>query len=140
MKTLAITVILLSISFTLSSQSIKIDSNGDTIICFNLNESKFLMKTINSAHYFRIQDSLCEAQNSLKDSVITHDKIIQNGFSMLVKNKDEIISLEQYKVTKLTEQSKKDTRAIRRQKLYKWVAISAGSILSGYLALRTVFH
>ena len=110
----------------------------DTTICFSLNQGRYLLKQV-----YRVQEcdtlySICNAQNSIKDNIINEQqanvgalkKVILNQNTLIAINKDLINSMEQ----KISD-AKKDTK---KQKVYKWLAITGGVVLSGYLGYKYV--
>lgn len=119
-------------SFPVYSQKTILDKK-DTLICFTVSQSKFLLKE----HYRTIMvdslNSICEAQLSICDSIRANDQIIYNNQVLMIQNKIEVIQVKDYEIGKLHETINDQKKTIRRQKTYKWLSIIGGGVLSGFL-------
>lgn len=108
-------------------------SEKDTVICFTVPQSKFLLKKYYQAEELLILDSICEAQLvNFKGVSSSNERIIKNQ-SLLLKNKDEELRLKELEMGGLNELISDKDKEINKQKLYKWVAIVSGILLSSYL-------
>lgn len=94
-------------------------NNKDTIICFSVSQSKFLLKEHYRAEKFSILDSLSTIQLMLCDSIKKENNEIKERYKFLLTNKKEEIQLREYQIQKLNEQVKQLNRKVNRQKFYK---------------------
>lgn len=127
-----LTLLTLSASLTAYSQKTILDK-GDTLICFTVKQSKFLLKEHYRAEECDTLKSICEAQSQLKDSVIKSDKKIQNDLSLVIKNKDSEIALQDLVIDDLRKKILLEQKATRRQKFYKWLSITGGCVATGFV-------
>lgn len=110
-------------------------SDKDTIICFTIPQSKYLLKKYYQAEELLILDSICEAQlSSFKAISNSNERIIKNQ-SLVLKNKDEEVRLKELEIGGLNELISDKDKEINKQKTYKWIAIVSGLLFSSYLII-----
>jgi len=105
-------------------------NNGDTLICFSVNQAKFLAKEHYKAETYFKADSICKEQIILKDRQVKmyikiEDKLqgVINNQSSIIKFKDE--ELSQCKI--ILNNSKSE---IKKQKRLKIISIIVGGGLN----------
>jgi hypothetical protein len=129
---------LLLITLATFSQTIILNKGGDTLTCLSQPQVKFLLKEHYGKIMYKSLDSICEAQRSISDSLITSkNKDIQSQ-SMIIINQKEIISLRDHETIDLKLSLASEQKRVRIQKVYKWIAIGAGGALSGYLGFKYI--
>lgn len=109
-------------------------SEKDTVICFTIPQSKYLLKKYYQAEELLILDSICEAQLSVfKDISSSNERVIKNQ-SLVLKNKDEEVRLKELEIGGLNELINDKEKEIATQKLYKWIAITSTIIVTCLIA------
>ena len=105
-------------------------NNGDTLICFSVNQAKFLAKEHYRAETYFTADSICKEQIILKDRQVKmyikiEDKLqgVINNQSSIIKFKDE--ELNQCKIILKNSQSE-----IKKQKRLKIISLIVGGGLN----------
>ena len=105
-------------------------NNGDTLICFSVNQAKFLAKEHYKAETYFKADSICKEQIILKDRQVKmyikiEDKLqgVINNQSSVIKFKDE--ELNQCKIILKNSQSE-----IKKQKRLKIISLIVGGGLN----------
>ena len=105
-------------------------NNGDTLICFSVNQAKFLAKEHYRADTYFTSDSICKEQIILKDRQVKmyikiEDKLqgVINNQSSIIKFKDE--ELNQCKIILKNSQSE-----IKKQKRLKIISLIVGGGLN----------
>ncbi len=138
-KLIMLLYLLLLASIQLYSQT-TILNKKDTLVCFSVPQSKYLLKKYHEAATFRQLNSVCERQLFFSDSVVAAEKEIILNQSLIIKNKDEVVSLKDYEITNLKEQLKSQVRKTNTQKVYKVIAITAGLFTAGFLGYYIIAH
>lgn len=126
------------LNLTAFSQTLVLNKDKDTTICFSVDRAKFLIKEHYRAdEYFKL-DSLCELKSKKKDLEIKMYKKIQEDLEKVISNTNDInlIKDDQIKALKLVIEDK-DSK-IKAQKVYKWISIGAGVIFSGFLGYKYI--
>lgn len=102
-------------------------NNNDTLICFSVKESKFLLKKVYEVNKLDELLSLCENKSSFKDSIITSNNILISGFEKKEQNYKKIIGLKDDINLKLQDDLKKETDKTKHQRNMKriWKGITA---------------
>jgi len=110
-------------------------SEKDTVICFTIPQSKYLLKKYYQSEELLILDSICEAQlRGFKAISTSNERIITNQ-SLVLKNKDEEVRLRELEIGGLNELINDKEKEINKQKTYKWIAIASGLFFSSYLII-----
>lgn len=109
-------------------------NDKDTVICFTVPQSKFLLKKYYQAEELFLLDSICEAQLSVyKDISSSNERVIKNQ-SLVIKNKDEEVRLKELEIGGLNELINDKEKEIATQKIYKWIAITSTIIVTCFIA------
>lgn len=125
------------------SQTIILGNNKDTAtanICFTLNQAKFLEKS-----YFKFKEcdtlrNVCEKQRSYCDSALQSEKKANADLSMVIKNNKDAFKIYEYAITGWSNKYKASQNEVRKQKVYKWIAISTTALATGYLGYYIITH
>jgi hypothetical protein len=101
------------------------------MICFSVNQSKFLLKT-----YYKLQTcdtlrNICEVQLDYCDSALQAEKKVSANFSMVIKNNKDAFKIYDYAIVGYNNKLKDARRQTRKQIVYKWVAIAVGGAATG---------
>ena len=128
----------LSVNLTAYSQTTILNKSGDTLICFTVDQAKFLLKQVYEVRKYQEIDSIHRAQHAICDSLNQScQKIILDQGEIIV-NQSEIVKLREYEIKKLNEQLETERKATRKQRRQKYLAIgigSAGTLFMTYLWL-----
>jgi len=125
---------LLFLSSTGFSQTLSINPvTADTNVCFTLVKSKTLLKKIYEGDKFKELNSICEKQSEAYKSLAFSQADIISDQDKIISNNEKVISLKDYSIGKLKEQLAAEQKNVRKQKVYKWVAIITGGTISGLL-------
>ena len=128
----------LLLSLIAYSQVPVLNKNGDTTICFTIEQSKFLAKEHYRAEECTKLKSICESQLQEKDLQINMYKKIQDNLENVINNQKSITTSKDDEIKSLKGVIDDKDKAIKKQKIYKWIAIIAGSSLSGYLGYKYI--
>jgi len=127
-------------NITVYSQKTILSNTKDTLICFTINQSKFLLKEHYKLEKCDTLFSICELKNSLKDSVIKgKNLIIQNHIGI---NKDlmQIITLKDEQFNNIKTENLSLSKQLKWQKIYKFCAIIGGGLVASYLSYKLIIR
>lgn len=122
------------------SQSIMLNERGDTLVCFSVSQSKFLLKQCYRTEELDTLLSLCEKQNAELDSINKRNSVIMLNYKEIADNNTKIIGIKDYQIEKLNESLSQTNKDVRKQKVYKWIAIGVGTIIAGYSSYYIITH
>ena len=110
-----------------------ISENNDTLICFDLDQSRYILKEMHRAIFFDTIIALDEAEIKLLRITIKDLKtIVESQKEQLVLNDvDKGIYKSEIKLLKEKNESLK--KEIRLQKFYKWVSIGVGTLTTSFM-------
>jgi hypothetical protein len=107
-----------------------IQNNGDTLICFTPDESKFILKELNQKDYL-------DSVNNYNLQIIGEYKLVVSEMTTMVNLKEEQINLKKSEIEILNNVVEEKNniidrkeKEIRKQKRQKIVAICLGSVTS----------
>lgn len=115
------------------SQSMTLNSAGDTIISISLSQSKFLLKKYYEAEKLSKLDSICEYQLRLSDSLCNSQKKVIQNQSYIIKNDGEIVNLKNEEIKILTDSLKKEKKQTAIQRIGKQISIALGTITTLFM-------
>jgi len=115
------------------SQSMTLNSAGDTLISISLSQSKFLLKKYYEAEKLSKLDSICEYQLSLSDSLSNSQKRVIENQSQIIKNDGEIVNLKNEEIKIVTELLTKEKKRTKVQKIQKQISIGLGTIATLFM-------
>lgn len=138
MKLIHILPIILFLNLTAFSQTLVLNKNGDTTICFSISQGKFLAKEHHRAEEFKILDSLCRMEVKNKDLQINMYIKMQEKMESVVNNQKKIIGLRDGEILSLTESINNHVAEAKKQKRQKVISVIGGAILSGYLGYKYI--
>lgn len=115
------------------SQTITVNNKNDTALCFSLSQAKFLLKQHYRVAELTSLDSVCHARLVVKDSISLSQKRIIAKHEKIIKNQLEIITLKDYELQKTEQALVAEQKKVRRQKVYKWVAVIAGGATTSFM-------
>lgn len=125
------------------SQTIILGSNKDTAtanICFTLNQSKFLEKSYYKWKECDTLRKVCEQQRNYCDSALQSEKKANTDFSMVIKNNENAFKIYDYAITGWSNKYKASQKEVRKQKVYKWIAIGTTALATTYLGYYVISH
>lgn len=111
-------------------------NDKDTVICFTIPQSKFLLKKYYQAEELFVLDSICEAQLSTLKLVNSSNESIIKKQSIMVKNKEEETRLKELEISSLNELISDKEKEIKKQKTQKWGFITLGVALITLLIIQ----
>jgi hypothetical protein len=127
-------------STTAYSQNTVLNTNGDTAICFSVNQAKFLLKKYYEVEKYAKLDSVCTIQLLYSDSLAaTLTKTVVSQ-SVIIQNLDDINSLKDIQVQSLTNRLGDEKIATRKQKIGKYIAIGVCALTSGLFGYYIIAH
>lgn len=110
-----------------------ISENNDTLICFDIEQSKYILKQMHRAAFFDTIQALDEAENKLL-------RVTIKDLEIIVQSQKEQLSLNDidkgiYKTENklLKEKNESLKKEIRLQKFYKWVSIGVGTLTTSFM-------
>jgi hypothetical protein len=125
-------------SFPIFSQSTVLNDKGDTTICFSLPQAKFLLKQHYQVQMIDSLNSICETQLDLCDSINLSSLQAYEKYENLLLNKDEVINVKDYEINTLKTVVNNQKKEIKKQKIFKWLGIGGGTLLSGFFAYKYI--
>ncbi len=124
-------------SSKLFSQTLVLNKK-DTTICFNLNQGRYLLKQVYRVKECDTLYAICEAQKLKKDSIIKEQQANVNDLKKVILNQNTLIGINVNLISSLEQKISDSQKDTRKQKLYKWLAIAGGSILSGFITYKYI--
>lgn len=130
---------LLLASSQLFSQTITLNSQKDTSICFSIGQGRFLLAQTIAVKELTEKTSLYEKVVSSQKKeiakqreIIVRDSIDKKDLLLLNKKSEEQYNLEVGKFNGQVKENKSLQKSITRQKVYKWITIIVSSAIVGY--------
>jgi hypothetical protein len=108
----------------------ELNSCGDTTICFNIPQSKFLLKSYYKSIKFENLNSICEIQSAIKDSAIAILKLKCIEKDSIIADDSTYILIQNNQVKFLNQRVYIAHKEAIKQTIYKWAAIVIGSVVS----------
>ena len=110
-----------------------ISENNDTLVCFDLDQSKFILKEMNRAIYLDSISRISQSEIRLLNTTIKDlEIIVQSQKEQLVlRDIDNGITKTETKLLKERNESLK--KEIRLQKFYKWLSVGVGTITTSFM-------
>lgn len=133
MKSIKLIALNLLLGLTAFSQVPQLNKNGDTTLCFSIEQSKFLAKEHYRAEKYYKLDSICELQLNQKRLEVNMYKKIQNDLESVISNLNSISGLKEEQINILKKTIDEKDKKIKIQKVYKWTAIIVGGTVSGLM-------
>ena len=130
---LMITILMVSsMTSTCFSQKV-ISENNDTLICFDLDQSKYMLKEMHRAAFFDTIHALDQSEIRLLNTTIKDLQIIVQSQKeqLILTDVNSAIYKTEIKLLKETNESLK--KEIRLQKFYKWVGIGVGTLTTSFM-------
>ncbi len=118
------------------SQKVQLSDNGDTLVCFSINQSKYLLKKYYELQELKSLYSICNQQLTASDSIKKYFYEISNSKDIILKNQKTEIGLREEQIEHLKVELQLEKKETDRQKRHKNFAIAGGvlsSCLFGYL-------
>lgn len=133
-------LVILSTSLMTFSQQIILNDKGDTLICFSVNESKFLLK-----EYYRAKEldevlKICETEKQISDTIIVRSLVIISDLKQVNANNQQIIKAKDYELEQANISIGIANKNVRKQKVYKWIAIGVGATITGFSGYYILTH
>ena len=117
-----------------------LNDKGDTLVCFTVAQSKYLLKQVYRVAEYDTLLKVCEKQKSLCDTInAKNERIIYNCYSVNDRN-DKMLKVKDYQIDKLTESLKASNKEIRKQKVYKWIAKGSAITIAGCFGCYALLH
>ena len=110
-----------------------ISENNDTLVCFDLDQSKFILKEMNRAIYLDSISRISQSEIRLLNTTIKDLEIIVQSQKeqIVLRDIDNGISKTETKLLKERNESLK--KEIRLQKFYKWLSVGVGTITTSFM-------
>lgn len=130
-KSIGWVLLLLCVHMTAFSQSIILNNSGDTLSCFPLPQSRFLLKNVFKVEELNKLLNVSQAlnENYRKDLIKADSVIYRKDEIIVIRNR--VIDLKNQEITGLGFALASARQEIRRQKVYKWIAIISGAVVTG---------
>jgi hypothetical protein len=132
--------VLLSLTSIAYSQQTVINSKGDTLICFSVEQSKFLLKQVYEVAKLTELNSNCEIRNTLQDSLIQSQSVTIQLLEKKADNLQKIIIYSDSINTILEEKLSDEQEKTIHQKNMKRVWIGVSSAVSGLFVYYIIKH
>jgi hypothetical protein len=122
-------------SSKLFSQTLVLNKK-DTTICFNLNQGRYLLKQVYRVKECDTLYAICEAQKLKKDSIIKEQQANVNDLKKVILNQNTLIGINVNLISSLEQKIFDSQSDTRKQKVYKWLAITGGAVLSTFVTYK----
>lgn len=121
-------------SINVFSQTLVLNENSDTTICFSINQGKYLLKQVYKLKECDTLYSICNQQLLLSDSVIANQKINIDSYKKIVSNQYILISSKDAEIDMLDEKIKEEKKNVRKQKVYRWLTFGVSVCVTTLMA------
>ena len=108
-------------------------NNGDTLICFSVNQAKFLEKEHYRADNYFTSDSICREQIFLKDRQVKMYIKIEDKLQGIINNQSNVIKFKDEELNQCKIILNNSQREIKKQKRLKIISIIAGGTINCFL-------
>lgn len=105
-------------------------NNGDTLICFSVNQAKFLAKEHYKAETYFKADSICKEQIILKDRQVKMYIKIEDKLQGVINNQSSIIKFKDEELSQCKIILNNSQKEIKKQKRLKIISIIVGGGLN----------
>ena len=105
-----------------------VSTKKDTSICFSLNRAKYLLKEHYNLQECQALLNICESQKTLLDSLIANQKLNANNLKGIILNQKTLVSYKDDEISLLNDKIAYEQKEVRKQKVYKWLAIVGGVV------------
>lgn len=138
MKRCALLILLILMACLSYSQGVDkiIVNDSDTLLCFNLEKSRILAKTIVHADYCDSILVVQEEKVSYMDSIISAQKEIIFISSVQLDNCERVIELKDKQISNLNIMVSESEKEIKKQKRIKWISIFGSGIAGAICILK----
>jgi hypothetical protein len=124
-------------SSKLFSQTLVLNKK-DTTICFSLNQGRYLLKQVYKVKECDTLYAICEAQKNLNDSILQKQKTNIDALKKIILNKNTVIAINENLISSLEQKISDAEKDTRTQKVYKWLAITGGAVLSTFVTYKYI--
>lgn len=107
-----------------------VSNNGDTLICFSINQAKFLAKEHYRAETYFTADSICKEQIILKDRQVKMYIKIEDKLQGIINNQSNVIKFKDGELNQCKIILDNSQREIKKQKRLKIISIIVGGGLN----------
>lgn len=132
-------LILLLASSRLFSQTITLNSQKDTSVCFSIGQGRFLLAQTIAVKELTEKTSLYEKvvasqkkEIEKQKGIILRDSTDKKELLLLNKKSEEQTKLEVDKFDKEVSKNKELERDITKQKVYKWIVVGISAVVVAY--------
>ena len=122
------------------SQRVVLDEKRDTMICFTVNQSKFLLKKVYELEKCDTLKSICDSQLVLKDKIIKNKNSEIVAISMMNDNINSMLKLKEHEVDRLKSALQVANDEVRKQKRHKWFFIGTTAVVSLFTGYYVLTH
>lgn len=105
-------------------------NNGDTLICFSVNQAKFLAKEHYRAETYFKADSICKEQIILKDRQVKMYIKIEDKLQGVINNQSNVIKFKDEELSQCKIILKNSQSEIKKQKRLKIISLIVGGGLN----------
>ena len=118
------------------SQVPTLNSKGDTVLCFSINQAKYLAKEHYRADNYFKSDSICNLEIIQKDRQIKMYIKIEDKLQTIINNQAGITKLKEEEMKGLKLSIENAHKEAKKQRMYKVIFFIGGSVTSGYLGFK----
>jgi hypothetical protein len=122
------------------SQKVILNEKKDTMICFTVNQSKFLLKKVYQAEECDTLRKICETQSLLKDTILSNKEKEITALKMIYDNTNTMLKLKEYEIDKLKQSLQLANDEARKQKRHKWFFIGTTAVVSLFTGYYVLTH
>lgn len=109
-----------------------LSNRGDSLICFSLNQGKWLLKQAYKVREVTALDSICEAQLTNSNKIIDNQKIEMNNKDLINNNNNELLQLKQDEVNNQKNKVAEAKKALRKEKVKRLATTVVATLIIAY--------
>lgn len=125
-------------SLTVYSQVPTLNSKGDTVLCFSVDQAKYLAKEHYRADNYFKSDSICNLEIKKKDLTIKMYEKMEARLQTVVSNQKTILSNKDTELNEVNLMLKKANKDLKRQKLLTRVSLIGGSVITLFIGYKYI--
>ena len=127
---------LLLLNLKMFSQKLVLDKVGDTTICFSLPQGKYLLKQTYKVLELDTLLKLCDGQLVYCSTIVSQQEKNAIDYKLIINNNKDLVWIKDNEIAGLKLELINEKKALKQQKVYKWISIIGGTALSGFVGIK----
>ena len=127
---------LLLLNLKMFSQKLVLNKVGDTTISFSLPQGKYLLKQTYKVLELDTLLKLCDGQLFYCSTIVSQQEKNAIDYKLVINNNKDLVWIKDNEIAGLKLELINEKKALKQQKVYKWVSIIGGTALSGFVGIK----